>query len=75
VGDVEGVGGMNVGVGVGANDCVPVAVLDWPLATATTIRICAANNAGEESVRGDMLARGGSAAARRRRGERGSGAP
>ena len=67
VGDVEGVGGMNVGVGV-ANDCVPVAVLDWPLATATTIKISTANSAGEESVRGDMLARGGSAAARRRRG-------
>ena len=75
MGDVGGDVGRNVGVGVGANDCVPEAVLDWPLATATTIKISAANSAGEESVRGDMVARGGSAAARRRRGARGSGAP
>ena len=28
VGDVDGVGGTNVGVGVGAMDAVPVAVFD-----------------------------------------------
>lgn len=68
VGCIEGVGGITVAAGVGATDRVPVAVFDWPLAATTRIRISAANSAGEESVRGDMLARGGSAAARRRRG-------
>ena len=57
VGDVDGVGKTNVGVGVGAMDAVPVAVFDWPLATASSTTSSAANSArAEGSVRGGMLA-------------------
>lgn len=56
VGDVDGVGETNVGDGVGAMDAVPVAVFDWPLATASSTTSSAATSAGEDSARGGMFA-------------------